>query len=201
MSLQDIVQAATDVIERPDYTLANSYVRSVVRRALGYVHSLRDFEQDLKDVVEPVLANSSSIAFTLPDDYRHLAAIRLLDSDGMEITGLEFKRGKAHRRPSDHFGCHYPNYYYTLGQEIRVWWEANIGQGSILMTYFASPQLTFDESLNVWDTDSWIAARFPDVISYQIAKSLAAGVETSQLGALANLSDECIYALLNDVEI
>lgn len=200
MSLQDIVQTATDVIERPDYTLASPYVRSVARRALNYVHALRNFDQDLKDMVEPILPNSSSVTMALPEDYRHLSVIKLLDSNGLVIEGLEFKRGKAHRRPSDYFGCNYPNYYYTLGQEMRVWWEANITQGSVLMSYYASPQITFDQSLNVYDTDSWIAAGFPDIISYEIAKSLAVGVETSQLGALANLADECLYALINDVE-
>lgn len=201
MSLTEIVEVATDAIERPDYDLEIPYVRSIAGRALRYVHQLRDFDQDLEDVVEPLTSMGSSATIALPEDYRHLSVLTLMDENSVPIDSVTFKRSRAHRRPSDSFGLLESNYYYILGQELRAWWAHNLNQGFLCMTYYKLPVISFDNNLNQYTTDSWIADRYPSLVSYEIAKILAAGTETSQLALLKEVADMEAYSLINDAEI
>ena len=199
MSLADIVEVATDAIERPDYTLEAAYVRGLLKSSLNYLHALRNFDQDLEDLVEPLAPIGSSITIPLPADYRQLHGLTMLDSSGNPIP-KEFKRGRAHRKPSDNFGFEYPNYYYLLGQEVRIWWQMPLSQqGSMVLTYYKLPTLVLDSQTNEWTTDSWIAARWPNVVSAELAKRLGGNTESSQYGILSQQADMDTYSMLNDL--
>lgn len=199
MSLSDIVEVATDAIERPDYTLDQAYVRGLIKSCLNYLHGMRNFARDLEDLVEPLLPIGTSITIQLPDDYRQFNQLTMLDSLGQPIA-KEFKRGRAHRRPSDNFGFTYPDYYYILGQELRAWWAMPLStQGSMALTYYKLPSFTFDSNLNEWITDSWISKSYPNVVSAELARRMGGNTETTQYGILSQQADMDAYNLLNDL--
>lgn len=198
MELSEIIEAATDAAERPDFTMDSVYVRSVALRALTYAHTCRDFDQDLTLLEEPLNAIGNSISITLPDDYRELSEITLLDAQGNPML-RDFKRGKLHRRPSDYFGLEYPDFFFIFGNELKVTWRHSTNQGSLAVTYYKLPVITYDSVNDEWVTDSWIAKRYPNVIIYEIAKTFGISTESSQAGGMANLADADMYSLINDV--
>ena len=72
-------------------------------------------------------------------------------------------------------------------------------QGSMVLTYYKLPTLSLDSQTNEWITDSWIAERWPNVVSGELAKRIGGNTESSQYGILSQQADMDTYSMLNDL--
>lgn len=196
-SLQEVVESIQDVLERPDMSMDLPMVRAAVLRGLNQVHGLGWFDRDLQVLSEQVGMADTSKVFALPDTYRKLQSIYMLDVDGELLTDC-FKQGRLHRRPSMNYGLQTPNYYVTLGDELRVVWGNFTRQGSIEVVFYSYPTVTYDDVAQEWTTDSWLIPTYAPLVVYNAAKTLAGNVESSSFTQLARIAEEAEFSLLNE---
>lgn len=197
MNLTELAEVVAEVVERPDYTLDSPLFRSMLQRAINQAHALAWFERDLKEVLEPVLTSQVSTTILLPEDYRAVNSVSLLDSSG-ELLEKDFIRGQLHRKPSSYFGNEKSNYYLTLGNEFRVFWKYHQTQASVSLQYYAVPSFEVDQDSGDWVSDSWILKNFSDVIIYEAARNIGTITDSSQEQRLKNLAEESAFGMFND---
>jgi hypothetical protein len=203
MDIAEIIELASDIVERPDYDIDSALMRSFAQRAINQAHSLADFNEDKESVGVALTGTTESTTITLPADYRKLvvngkleADIVLLDANGY-VLAKDFKRGHLHRKPSDYFGLTSSHYYFILGRELQVNWHYDASQANLVYTYYRLPQITYDSQTQTYSVDSFIADRYPYAVIGNIAKIICGSTDSDQFQKIAALAQEDEFALIN----
>lgn len=151
MNFNELVAEVTELTKRPDLS---GRIRSAVREATMFSHRTNNFWRDLADgVLVPI---SSQEGVINAEDYlprlRSIASIRG-NNNGTLTTELEQRDVDD---LSDEYGVRRRHWFYGTANGVRY----NLG--------IACPQMQIsywrDPDVNPASFDSWIAAKYPDVI-------------------------------------
>lgn len=201
MLLSTIIDVASGTVERPDFTVENSLVRSFTIAALGQLHRMQNFARDVAELSTPITDPTAfKYSVTLPVRFRSIVDIAIVGNDTTLFQ--DFVRAYARRVPTQYCGVAEPYYFYLLGTELQITLAPIASADELIVSYLTLPDVSVSPTSGLWETDSWIAEQYPELVGFKLAQYFGAITSDDEATkAVTALATEQEYGLLNDSDI
>lgn len=184
MTPQEIIEEAIDYTSRPD--LINNLI-AIFPAILRKVHSIDTFNKDVEfyQVANPALLNDKYVAPIASTFPRLRKVISIATYDAYTGTGSEIDpfvgvneqqvtwlQATSGRPLADYFGFIQAQTYYSSGGSF-IMKGVQSSTKLIELETFSWPTWTYNELSDTYETSSWIAAEFPEIITANLKKVIA----------------------------
>lgn len=160
---------------------------------LSAAHSLDLWRQDLKElyVTNPIVDNGK-VSVQLGSDLSQIRVVQKINlyTDYTSVAGVVTPSGPIHKNPKytesnsngdfNYFGFKEPNKYYIAGQTLNLT-DVDTNCKCIGITAFVYPTYGQNIISGAWQTDSWIAAKFPTLLEAYVRMYIAGIVADPKL--------------------
>lgn len=198
MTPAEIVARVLDTLERPDLEdIAINNLNSALKSA----HSIEVFRRDLVELpyaLGDYAVVDGAVGIPIPPRLRKITRIYTTDSTDAVIDEGFIPKLNSAPTMRNYFGFIIPNTYSLFGNVLNV--KGMSAQAFTLNVQYASfPELVFDVDTSTWQTDSWIAVEYPEVIIAYLQHRVATMTEdAAQIGSAEKYIGMCRADLIRN---
>lgn len=182
--LDDLYQSVLDKVKRPDKEAA---IKRFIRSTLIYYHSKEQYPKDLVEVPHIFMNSGVEFSGTIQridkQDYPRLRRVKYIalgnagfpSNQTAWLPALQTYVGQlgqvsyfeeiAVDRVLNGYNINKGNVWYEAADNINL--RGAVAFSRVMIGYYAFPVLFPDAALN-----SWIGARFPEMIAYRVARQI-----------------------------